>query len=230
MRQWHRIRHARLRQELAALSPREAFTRIYTQGIWGRDEQGAFSSGTGSRDPALTAPYVAATRQFLSSLPTPPTVADVGCGDFRVGAQLLEACQSLVACDIVEPVILDNRLRHSDPRVEFRVLDVTAEAVPQVDVVLLRQVLQHLPNALILAALPNLVGACRHLVVTEQWPASDGFQPNLDNRHVDDTRLSRRSGVVLTAEPFNLRVLSERILCEVPDGEGRLVTTLYQLR
>src|SRR5450631_3071475 len=67
----------------------EIFSAIYREGKWGTKADGDFSSGSGSHDPSVVTPYVNAVSRFLSSLPCPPSVVDLGCGDFYVGKPLL---------------------------------------------------------------------------------------------------------------------------------------------
>ena len=96
----------------------------------------------------------------------------------------------------------------------------------------MRQVLQHVSNRDILNVVPKIASSYRYLVLTEHLPGSDDFVPNLDKAVGPGIRLTSGSGIVLTAEPFNLRPRSERVLCELPDGGpygGRVRTNLYEL-
>jgi hypothetical protein len=79
---------------------------------------------------------------------------DLGCGDFNVGSQLRPYCSEYVACDIVQSLIERNKLKFADRGVEFRALDMASDPLPAGDVVFIRQVLQHMSNAQILALLP----------------------------------------------------------------------------
>ncbi|MEZ5740438.1 MAG: class I SAM-dependent methyltransferase [Burkholderiaceae bacterium] len=228
----HEYRSGRHNGPFQNLSTREVFTKIYEDGVWGRstDPQQRYFSGTGSHDRAIVDTYVAAVGRFLGQLTGKPDVVDLGCGDFSVGSRLRPLCARYTACDIVEPVIEFNRRRFEQLQVDFRTLDFTREALPAGDVVFIRQVLQHLSNDEIMAALPRIAGQYRYLVLTEHLPAGDDFVPNQDKPAGFDIRLGFNSGLVLTRPPFNLVPLEQRVLCQAPEDHGIIRTILYRLR
>jgi hypothetical protein len=66
----------------------DVFAEVYEKGIWGGGP-GSFYSGGGS-DPQFSEPYCAYLQQFVKDGGYETvTVVDLGCGDFRVGRQLL---------------------------------------------------------------------------------------------------------------------------------------------
>ena len=205
----------------------ETFGAIYSEGRWGRAD-GLFCSGSGSHTASIFAPYVEAVRQFISRFEAPPSVVDLGCGDFNVGSQIADACKSYVACDVVPALIAHNREAFAASSVRFEVHDLTRDRPPTCDIIFIRQVLQHLSNEDIHAGLERLQGRCRYLVVTEHIPAHD-FMPNLDKPSGASIRLDFGSGVVLTAEPFNLSVVEVEVLCEVPEYAGVVRTIAYTM-
>jgi hypothetical protein len=217
-------------QDFAHLDSQGIFTQIYTQRLWGcvpGDSQ-PFFSGLGSWDPQVVAPYVAAVRSALAAMPHKPHMVDLGCGDFQVGAQIRDACASYIACDIVEPLIEHNRKRYAHTGTDFRVLDLTRDALPAGDVACVRQVLQHLSNSEIAGSLAKLAATYRYLIVTEHLPLGS-FVPNLDKPTGSGIRLFDGSGIDLTLPPFNLRVTALRRLCEAPQMGGVIRTFLYEL-
>jgi SAM-dependent methyltransferase len=175
-------------------------------------------------------PYVKATSDFFSSLGAMPDVVDLGCGDFNVGSRLRPFCAKYVACDVAAPVVEANRKRFAGLDVEFRQLDIIESELPPGDVVIIRQVLQHLSNADIRKIVPKLYNY-KYVVLAEVIPARE-FVPNLDQPTGVSSRMARGlvSGVVLTEPPFLLRAKAERVLCVSYDEDslGSLVTTLYE--
>ena len=155
-----------------------------------------------------------------------PVVVDIGCGDFFVGSQLINSCDRYVACDIVASLIERNRQRYRDPRVSFEVIDAVKDQLPRGDVLIIRQVLQHLSNADI-AQIVRKLADYRHVLVTEHLSNNESLIPNLDKPTGFDTRLNSSFGVVLTAEPFNFVAKSSVVLCEVPERVGIVRTTVY---
>lgn len=212
----------------ASEGPAEVFSRVYRNSHWGRSWGRKFFSGPGSHDPEVVDPYIRSVRDFLAEFPRPPDVVDLGCGDFHLGSQLRNLCGKYVACDVVPELVRHNARAFAQLQVEFACLDIVEDALPGGEVVFLRQVLQHLSNQQIAKVLAKLQ-QYRFLVLTEHLPADPGFEPNLDHDFGSGIRVTRNSGVVLTAPPFNLRIAMERQLCGVQYGGGLIKTLAYRL-
>jgi hypothetical protein len=206
----------------------EIFTTIYRNNHWGRRWRQKFCSGPGSYEEAVVVPYVESVREFLTGLPRAPHVVDLGCGDFRVGRRLREVCSDYVACDVVPDLIQHNRKAFARLRVDFRCLNIIEDELPAGEVVFLRQVLQHLSNEQIARVLPKL-SRYRFAIITEHLPGDPAFVPNLDHRCGSGIRVTRNSGVVLTAPPFNFKVASQRHLRSVRSGAGVITSISYGL-
>lgn len=215
-KRWQKLSQARSRTDI--------FSMIYKDKMWGGSED--FYSGHGSSDTQIVVPYVAAVKQLLGSFDMPPSACDFGCGDFRVGQQIRPACAAYVGCDLVPELIARNQKRFKDLDVEFRVVDIVTDELPDGDVAFIREVLQHLSNEEIAAVLPKLA-KYRYVVVTEVVPVGD-FEPNLDKPAGFDIRASRGSGVDLQRGPFNFPVKASRVICEVPHLDSLMRTTAYE--
>lgn len=213
------------------LSTKEVFNKIYQEGAWGVSHEGGqrFFSGPGSHDEKIVSVYVEAVTKFLLGFEQKPNVVDLGCGDFNVGSKLRPYCQGYIACDIVDALVDFNKSKFEALGVDFRVLDMTAEPLPKGDVVFIRQVLQHLSNKQILRVIPKIQENFRFLVLTEHWPDSQNFKANKDKPSGPNIRTDIDSGIVITQAPFNLRCLSEQVLCRVEIEGGVIETTAYQL-
>jgi SAM-dependent methyltransferase len=211
----------------------DIFSAIYEERKWGAESDSDYSSGSGSHCESAVLPYVKAVRQFLESLPNPPSVVDLGCGDFNVGKQIRPYCGRYVACDVVPALIRRNKSKFGNTHVDFRCIDIIEDDLPQGDVVFLRQVLQHLSNAQILKVVHKLY-RYNFLVLTEHVPANPCFRPNRDKVTGGRVRLPQGSGVVLTEPPFRLRTRSESIICitnqSLDQYPGLIKTLLYDLR
>lgn len=207
------------REVYARLSTQQAFERIYATQHWGASEDG-FCSGRGSSD-VYTRGYVEVIRDFIVQREV-RQVVDLGCGDFRVGRQLLAPSLTYTGVDIVRPLVERNQLRFGAPNVSFVVRDMVREALPDGELALLRQVLQHLSNQQILQVLANC-RRYRYLVVTEHLPIEGAVTPNLDKPHGPDIRLQDRSGVFLELPPFNCKT---EVLTETAIGPGEVLRTV----
>lgn len=78
-------------------------------------------------------------------------------------------------------------------------LDCVECKIPKVDIVLARQVLQHLSNIQIAKFIRNLEKSCRYLIITEHLPQGQ-FVPNHDKATGPGIRLddNRRGGAYST--------------------------------
>ena len=207
-------------------SPAELFGEIYREKIWGGSEMDFFSGG-GSHNPDVVNPYVQRVREFLASLGRPLTVVDLGCGDFNVGNRLTDLATIYIACDVVEALIERNRQLFVRNNLKFLRLDAIAGPLPQGDVVIVKQVFQHLRNDQIMAILRNM-RPFNVWIICEHLPTTQDFTPNIDQRARPDNRLGSNSGIVVTAPPFNVIPRKEAILCETPSDGGIIRTVTYQ--
>jgi hypothetical protein len=213
-------------------SNREIFTNVYQNKLWGEpspQNDSPFYSGPGSSDPQIVDPYVEIVKQFFSGFPTRKRAVDLGCGDFQVGSRIFDSFDSYTACDVVpELVHFNQRYWHHLP-VEFLVVDLVKDEIPTGDVLILRQVLQHLSNDDIVKFTQSIPLGFSYLLLTEHLPSENGFLANRDKLSGTDIRLESGSGVVLTKPPFSMNFKSETILLSVPQFGGSIVTTLYSL-
>jgi SAM-dependent methyltransferase len=218
-------------------SAKDAFTRVYEAGYWGRsDEPGeGYYSGHGSHMGYSVTPYVSAVCGFLQSFGEKPDVVDLGCGDFNIGSRIRPYCGKYVGVDVVEGLVKRNIEKYGNANVDFRAIDITNEDLPKGDVVFIRQVLQHLSNSEIEKVVAKLPTSYRFIVLTEHLPV-DSFVPNQDKPRGFQVRLELEkaaSGIVLTKPPFKLKVARTTTLCEafetLGDRKGVIRTILYEL-
>ena len=97
-------------------------------------------------------------------------MVDLGCGDFTIGSQLRKYCKKYVAVDVFDEIIINNKIKFSNLEVDFRVLDITSDELPDGDICFLRQVLQHLSNDNIKKFLSLMSGKYKYLILTEHIP------------------------------------------------------------
>lgn len=205
-----------------------AMEQVYALNLWGSNTA-AFYSGVGSHNHNLVNPYLDVLTSFLKSFKVRLVVCDLGCGDFNVGKELVRYTKNYIAVDIVPALIVHNKEKFNQKRLEFQCLDIAVDDLPSGDCAVLRQVLQHLSNTEVCALLRKLTDF-KYVILTEHLPEGD-FTPNKDIISGQGIRLKKQSGINLTAPPFNFNVLSEKQLSSVllKDGKGVIVTTLFQL-
>ncbi len=218
----------KLDASFAPLDHKAVFNKIYGGGVWGKTAGQKFFSGPGSHDAKVVTPYVESVKHFLAQVDGKPSIVDLGCGDFNVGRQIRPFCGAYVACDVVPGLIAENVRRFAGANVDFRRVDIVDDELPKADVVFLRQVLQHLSNAMISKVLAKLPQTYRYLVLTEDIPLQGDFAPNRDKPTGPGTRTQFGSGVVVEAAPFQLPYVRKDVICELTLENSRLQTIVYQ--
>jgi SAM-dependent methyltransferase len=124
----------------------QTFNRIYTEGVWGRDVAGKGTSGSGSTL-EITREYRGYLQEFIKTHGV-KSIVDAGCGDWSFSSTIDWAGASYLGVDIASDVIEAVRRKHGNGNITFRVGDITEE-LPAADLLISKDVLQHLPNALV---------------------------------------------------------------------------------
>jgi SAM-dependent methyltransferase len=124
----------------------QTFNRIYSEGVWGRNVAGAGTSGTGSTL-EITREYRGYLQEFIRKHHI-TSIVDAGCGDWSFSSTIDWADASYLGVDIASDVIEAVRGKHEKGKITFRVGDITEE-LPAADLLISKDVLQHLPNELV---------------------------------------------------------------------------------
>ena len=204
-----------LLKKLAQLPSQQLFESIYQQQLWGSQDDSRFYSGDGSHDPALSLPYIRKVKELILGFDSLPVIVDLGCGDFHIGSQLLDVCAHYHACDIASNVIEHNQTLYQHSKLTFHQLDACQKHPPTGDLLIIRQVLQHLSNDNILKIL-RWLDDYPYILVTEHIPEGP-FSANKDKANGPDSRLRFNSGVDLQQPPFNLSNKSMQIIDSIKD-------------
>jgi len=204
LKHYSRFKRLRKQRQNRNKTVEEVFTEIYEKNEWG-GSQGEFCSGSGTVTEHVVSAYIsmvsekASSENFLGL-----TFVDLGCGDFRIGKQLLPLCSSYSGVDIVKSLVHRNQEIYGNAFTQFMHLDIVEDELPNGDVCFVRQVLQHLSNQQIVAVLQKLK-KYKWVFITEHYPAdNDAIKPNMDKAHGGDIRVYDNSGVYLTKPPFEL--------------------------
>lgn len=183
-----------------ARPPTEIFSEIYRNNLWG-GQPGELYSGDGSSE-EVSASFVQTVRDYIEAHAI-GSVVDLGCGDFRVGSQLLRPGLTYTGVDVVPALVESHQRTFAHAGVEFKVVDIVDDELPDGDLYLLRQVLQHLSNAQIGRVLAKLRDK-PHVIIAEHHPAPRRLkQPNRDKPAGRGIRVPLRSGVYPDRAPFS---------------------------
>ena len=209
-------------------SNQACFDAIYKNYIWGGRH--GFYSGGGSHDKRIIGPYIdLVTRLILDN--GLHRVVEVGCGDFNVSRQILGNLQSqgfsydYRGMDIVEDLITYNSKQFGTDAIHFSCGDASApqEKLPDGDLLIIRQVLQHLSNADI-AQILEKTKKFHFLLITEHIYEGEDVRYNLDKKTGNHTRLNACSGVYIEQAPFGMQHVVH--LLRIPDSGGVIRTSL----
>lgn len=133
----------------------EVFTKIYETGGWGKK----WDSGAGS-DLSFASPYIGYVSRFIKDAKA-SAVLDAGTGDGRVLDSIIKQVKrkktKFLATDCSEAIVAMGK--KACPGAEWSVLDLAKDEIPKADIVLLKDVLNHLPNNLIESVLDRLVAS-----------------------------------------------------------------------
>jgi 2-polyprenyl-3-methyl-5-hydroxy-6-metoxy-1,4-benzoquinol methylase len=224
------FRRNHIQKSLANRSNSEIFTATYTNYRWGRNQRSfELYSGDGSHSAEIIDGYISKVSKFLSSFEELPIVIDIGCGDFNIGKEICGFASIYIACDVVPVVIESNRKKYNLKNVRFEVLDAVNEEIPSGDVVILRQVLQHLSNQDIHKILNKIETKYRYLIFTDHQPLTLDWQPNIDKKTGSNIRNEFGSGLDITKVPFNFKVQNSELLHSVKIEDGYIRTYLFKL-
>lgn len=224
-----KLRDKKVAQEFSGLSNADVFEKIYEEKWWGISDakNHKYSSGDGTRDKEIVGKYIDAVTNFLSKNKDLKSGLDLGCGDFSVGVAFCNLFEDYKAMDVAKNVIKENKEFYKSKNARFSVLDLTSGQIPQTEVILVRQVLQHLSNTEIEKFAKNIKGKFQYLIVTESLSKSMFFKPNKDINTGPGIRIHEKSGVVLEKEPFNLEFSKMDVIMEEAKGRELFVTKVY---
>ena len=186
----------------APLALADTFDRIYRSGAWGGGQEGSLRSGKGS-----TGRYAEEYGHLITHLLrgySIESVADLGCGNFNTGKLIAALGVGYTGVDIAECVVHANTRAYAKARVAFVRCDLTCDRLPLADAAIVRQVLQHLTNSEVSAALDNVLRTYPLAFITEHVYIGRNAKPNLDQSHGPGTRVPFHSGVFIDQPPFNL--------------------------
>jgi SAM-dependent methyltransferase len=210
-------------------SAQEVFSEVYSKNQWG-GASGEWYSGAGSRHlPADL--YVKTINEFISSHRI-SSIVDLGCGDFEIGKQIALQGISYTGVDIVPDLIERNNRFFANALTRFRCLDIAQEPLPEGDLCLIRQVLQHLSNRQISSVLAK-ARKFSYLIITEHYPNRPRSY-NRDKIHGSSSRVEVGSAVYLDKAPFNARklelLLETRQMDANKDGELEVLENWGRIR
>ncbi len=167
-----------------------AFDAIYDEESWGN------GSGPGSH-PNWTIEYRSFLEKFIR-MNNVRSIVDVGCGDWQFSRFLNLDGISYHGFDVVERLIDANTKRHGSKSIRFDVMPEDPAQLPQADLLLMKDVLQHLPDADIFRFRDTVFQRYRFALLTNSFEKIDAY------RNVDLSRPGEFRCLDLTAAPYDM--------------------------
>jgi SAM-dependent methyltransferase len=190
----------------------DTFNRIYATGRWATDAAGKGTSGSGSTL-EITREYRAYIEDFIKKHEV-NSVIDAGCGDWSYSSVIDWGDASYLGIDIASDVIVPVRKKYETGKVKFQVGDITEE-LPAADLLISKDVLQHLSNDLIHKFIKNNLrkGKYKWVILTNDRSS--------DNQ---DIPIGAYRGIDLAAPPFEVKGL-----VDLPIKFGKETTKITSL-
>ncbi len=164
------------------------FTAIYENKVWG--------GGSGASGPDLTQPYMRMLADFMRNNAV-TSVVDVGCGDWQFSKQMDWSGICYHGFDVVDHVIEADKKNFARDAITFQTMR-SIDDLPPADLVVCKDVLQHLPNQDINEYLEFFSSHYKYAIVTNDiFP--DAYT-NVDIPHGAGRALR------LDQAPFNRRI------------------------
>jgi SAM-dependent methyltransferase len=191
----------------------QTFNGIYSRGDWAKDPEGKGTSGSGSTLD-VTREYRAYIEEFIKKHQV-KSVVDAGCGDWEFSSATNWNHARYLGVDISTDVIDLVKKKYQKEGVSFMVGDVTG-SLPSADLLLCKDVLQHLPNELIIRFIRNNLkkGKYKWAIITNDRGGNNGDIKAGEYRMID-----------LTAPPFNVKDLID-LPIKFADQGGKLAQIL----
>ena len=164
------------------MSLKETFQDVYTNwrfGGWPESKSG----------PGSTMEETDIIRQQIKQLVKDKeikSVVDVPCGDFNWMKDIVYSFEKYTGCDIVPEMIQDNQ-KFANSIISFKELDLTQDdiEIPEGDLLIVRDVLGHLPLEDGQKAIANILKSkCKYLLTTTWYSLND---PNYTHENRDNT-------------------------------------------
>ena len=176
----------------------DTFNEIYRTSHWGQ------GSGSGSL-PENAQEWIHTVNQLIRERKI-TSIIDVGCGDFQLGQHYNLAGINYLGVDVSDQIISKNSV-YENSLIKFRSINAELFEFPKTDLILIKDVFQHLPNASIVRIFKKIVESAPYILICNDFINLDG--PN------NDIEVGGWRGLDLLKDPFNFDLQS---VCQYESG------------
>lgn len=194
--------------QLVPYSHVAAFTKVYDTKHWGK------GSGAGS-DPQAAKPYIALLQNYITD-PRFHKIVDLGCGDWQIMNKInIPSDKEYYGYDVVPSIIATNQANHTAANVHFTQVtslrDFKAKNITG-DLLIVKDVLQHWPDAEIKYFLQNILPDFKYALITNAYKVTSQRQ----NINIE---LGHFRPLDLQGAPYNLQNVKPLLEYAGPDNK-----------
>lgn len=144
---------------MSTLEIKNVFSNIYEKNLWKN------GSGPGS-SPKATDYYRSVLIDILDRLDI-QSVLDYGCGDWQFSHLIPwdKLIDNYLGVDIVDSVVAENIKKYKSSKINFQTVNEDW-SFPKVDLIICKDVLQHLPNTQVQQLLEKMKVSSRYMIIT----------------------------------------------------------------
>jgi hypothetical protein len=175
----------------------EVFSKIYRNAEWGKNAKGEGFSGSGSLLENAK-PYMTYLEDFLTAHQI-QSVVDLGCGDWEFSKCLNWKNIYYLGLDVVQKVIQKNVEQFSKQNIVFSCIEGASAQLPAADLLICKDVLQHLPHRDI-ENLSHQFSKFKYCLIT-----NDVSFDTLSSNNEDVQEIGGYRTLDLTKAPFNFK-------------------------
>ena len=148
------------------MSLQDKFENIYEKSLWGKNWKGEGGSGKGDGTSPDSRMWIKYITEFIKEHNI-GKIADLGCGDWKFSRFIpwKELGVQYVGYDVVEKVVENNNKEYSSTHVKFEHGDITAADVKGYNLVIIKDVLQHLSDEDILKVLDKVLAENQYVII-----------------------------------------------------------------
>lgn len=178
----------------------EVFTTIYDNLAWGVAEDGDPSSGWGSF-PVNAKPYMDFLVNFINENQI-QSVVDLGCGTWEFSRFIDWGNVKYTGVDAVANVVALNQQKFGNSNISFIHGDILTMDLPEGELMVCKEVLQHLKNEDIQLFLSR-ISKYKHCLLTNDLAISYTDCVDITNENRDNVARGENRPIDLTKPPFN---------------------------
>lgn len=171
---------------------KNTFNHIYSNKLWGVNKEGKGSSGSGSLI-STTTEYRNLLEEFIKNNNI-NSIVDLGCGDWEWMKEFDLGNITYTGIDVSSIVIENNNKLYSTNNIKFINGDAN-NITEEVDLIVIKDVLQHLPIHIIIEILSIVKTKCKYSLITNDYSSKKCNK---------DIPIGSWTPIDLTKHPFNI--------------------------